>query len=241
MVGSVAGPAVWAQASDVDPAAVNALQRMTDFVGKLKGFRVHTESTLEYWTASGQRIDHDVAADVIVRRPNKIRAQRVGELVDQSFYYDGTTLTLDNPTDGVYATVPAPGTIEELLDFTRESLGLVIPIEDLVYSNAFAILTQGMTSAVVIGKSVIGGVTCEHLAISRPDVDLQVWVAEGDQPLPCKYVVTDTRTPPVSTVTVTSQWDLDPRTTDAEFTFVPSEAAQATTFITYDDVSAFGR
>ena len=231
---AVTGPAVRAQTPVVDPAAVKTLQRMTDYMSRLQQFSVHTQNTLEYWLDSGQRIDYDVAARVTVRRPNKIRADRVGELIEQKFYYDGKTLTIYRPTDGVYTTQPAPGTIEELLDFTRESLGIVIPVEDLVYRNAFAILMANVRSAIVVGKSVIGGVTCDHLAFSRPDIDFQVWVAEGDRPLPCKYVVTDPRTPPVSTVTVMSDWNVAPTVADAEFKFMPPEGARSIPFVLFD-------
>jgi hypothetical protein len=232
---SVASPAVRAQAPGVDPVAVEILQRMTDYVSNLQQFSVHTDNTLEDLLASGQRIDFSVAADVVVRRPNKIHAERAGDLVSQDFYYDGETLTLYNPSDGVYATQPAPGTIEELLDYTREALGLAIPVSDLVYRNAFAIMIQDVTSAIVLGKTMIGGVTCNHLAFSRPDVDFQVWVADGDQPLPCKYVVTDTSTPAlVSTVTVMSSWNVAPAVTDASFKFVAPEGARSITFMPVD-------
>ncbi len=88
---------------------------------------------------------------------------------------------------------------------------------------------------------MIGGVTCTHLAFSRPDVDFQVWVAEGDRPLPCKYVVTDTSTPQnVSTVTVMSNWDLAPALNDASFRFIPPAGTQAITFIPLEDSSGFG-
>jgi len=241
LTASVAIPAARAQAPAVDPVAVQTLQRMTDYTSKLDKFSLHTESTLEYWLDTGQRIDHDVAARVTVRRPDKIRAERVGELVEQELYYDGRTLTLYQPSDGVYASVPAPETIEELLDYTREELGLIIPIEDLVYRNSFAILMQNVTRASVVGKSVIGGVTCDHLAFSRPDIDFQIWVTSGDRPLPCKYVVTDVRTPQVSTVTVMSDWNLAPAASDSEFEFVPPEGAKPVLFIPREGTSAFGR
>ena len=232
---SVASPAVRAQAPGVDPAAVEILQRMTDYLSNLQQFSVHTENTLEDLLDSGQRIDFSVAADVVVRRPNRLHAQRAGDLVSQDFFYDGETLTLYNPSDGVYATQPAPGTIEELLDYAREALGIAIPASDLMYRNAFAILIQDVTSAIVVDKATIGGVTCDHLAFSRPDVDFQVWVAEGDQPLPCKYVVTDTSTPVLgSTVTVMSSWNVAPALTDASFKFVAPEGARSITFMPVD-------
>lgn len=184
---------------------------------------------------SGQRIDVDISASVIVSRPNKLHAERNGELLDQVFYYDGKTLTLCNPSDKVSTTEPAPGTIEKMLDFARESLGLSIPTADLIYRNAYPLLMQDVSSAQVVGKASIGGVTCDHLAFSRPDVDFQVWVKEGGQPLPCKYVVTDTSTPAlVSISTVMSDWNTAPAVSDASFTFVPPDGTMAITFMQLD-------
>jgi len=225
-------PEVRAQAVAVDPAATQILKRMTDYLGSLQKFSVHTQNTLEDVLDSGHRVDFEVSANVIVSRPNKLQAERSGDVIDQIFYYDGKTLTLYNPSDKVYATEPAPGMIEEMLDFARESLGLIVPVADLVYRNAFSLLMQDVTLAVVIGKAVIGGVKCNHLLFSRPGVDFQVWVTDGNQPLPHKYVVTDTRTPArVSITTVMSDWNVAPAVADARFTFVPPQGAKRITFM----------
>lgn len=221
-----------AQSPAVDPAATKILQRMTDYLGGLQQFSVHTQNTLEDILDSGHRVDFDVSANVIVSRPNKLRAERKGDLIDQIFYYDGKTLTLYNPANKVYATEPAPGTIEEVLDFARESLGLTVPVADLVYRNAFPLLMQDVTLAMVVGEAVIGGVKCHHLLFSRPGVDFQVWVADGRQPLPYKYVVTDTGTPArISITTVMSNWNLAPGAADARFTFVPPKGVKPITFM----------
>jgi hypothetical protein len=37
---------------------------------------------------------------------------------------------------------------------------------------------------------VINGTECDFLAFRQDKVDLQIWIAQGDRPLPCKYVVT---------------------------------------------------
>lgn len=231
----IVAPQVRAQTTAVDPAATQTLKRMTDYLGSLKQFSVHTQNTLEDMLDSGQRTDVDISASAIISRPNKLRSERKGELVDQAFYYDGKTLTLYNPSARVYATEPAPATIEEMLDYTRESLGLVIPAADLIYRNAYPLLMQGVTSAIVVGKTVINGVVCDHLAFSRPDVDFQVWVADGKQPLPCKYVVTDTSTAAlISISTVMSDWNVAPAAADASFNFVPPEGSMAITFMPLD-------
>jgi len=223
---------VRAQAPAVDPAATQILKRMTDYLGSLKQFSVHTQNTLEDELASGHRVDFEISASVIVSRPNKLRAERKGDVIDQIFYYDGKTLTLYNPSDRVYATEPAPGTIEGMLDFARASLGLDIPSGDLVYRNAFQLLMQDVTLAAVVGKTFIGGGKCDHLLFSRPGVDFQVWVADSGQPLPRKYVVTDTGIPRrLSISTVMSDWKVAPAVADAQFTFVPPQGAKGIIFM----------
>ena len=223
---------VRAQASAVDPAATQILKRMTDYLGSLKQFSVHTENTLEDVLDSGHRVDLGVSANVIISRPNKILAERKGDLIDQVFYYDGKTLTLYNPSDKVYATVSAPGTFEGLFKFMYESLGFLVPVSDLLYPDAFPLLMQDVTYAVVLGKTFIGGVKCDHLLFSRPGVNFQVWVADGNRPLPYKYVVTDTGTPArLSITTVMSDWNVAPAVTNARFTFVPPKGTQEITFM----------
>ena len=223
---------VWAQAPAVDPAATQILKRMTDYLGGLKQFSVHTQNNIEDVLDSGQRVDFDVSASVILSRPNKLRAERKGDLLNQIFYYNGKTLTLYNPSDKVYATESAPDTIEGMLDFARESLGLVMPVGDLLYRNAYPLLMQDVTSAVVVGKAVIRGVKCDHLLFSRPGVDFQVWVSDSGRPLPYKYVVTDTGTPALLSITTfMSDWNVAPAVADARFNFAPPQGAKEIIFM----------
>jgi len=229
---AVCSPSAQAETPAVDPAAVQILKRMTDYLGSLKQFSVKTQNTIEDLTDSGHRVDYDVSATVTVSRPNKLKAQRKGDLIDQTFYYNGKTLTLYNPSDKVYATESAPETIEGMLSFARSSLGLVIPAADLIYRNNFQLLMRGVTLATVIGKEFIGGVECDHLLFSRPGVDFQVCVAESGKPLPYKYVVTDTSTCAlISISTVMRDWNAAPRVDDASFNFVPPEGVKKISFM----------
>ena len=225
-------PEVRAQAQAVNPEAVTRLRAMTDFMSNLKQFSMNVRHLREDVLESGNRVDFEISTKLLIERPNKLRAARVGHLVDQVFYYDGKTLTLFNPSDNVYATEPAAATIEEMLDFARESLGIGMPVQDLVYRNAFPLLIQDVTLALVVGKEIIGGIKCDHLLFSRPGVDFQVWVAESGPPLPIKYVVTDTGTPELlSITTIISDWNVKPTVADSPFTFVPPKDAKAIAFM----------
>ena len=226
------------QSAGIDPGAVKVLRGMTDYLGGLKQFSVVALNMREDMLISDHRVDYEVTSKVIVSRPNKFKVERTGHLAGQIFYYDGTTVTLYNPSDKVYASIPAPATIDEMLDFGRESLGLGYPISDLVYRNAFPLLMQDVTLALMIGKEVIGGVECEHLLFSRPGVDFQVWVPTSGAPLPRKYVVTDTGTPELlSITTLMTDWNAAPAAVDSQFRFVPPNGTQAITFVKSSDGS----
>ena len=67
-------PIVQAQAPAVDPAAVQILKRMTDYMAGLQHFSVHSDNTLEDQLDSGQRVDFGFSAKVTLSRPDKLHA-----------------------------------------------------------------------------------------------------------------------------------------------------------------------
>ncbi len=217
-----------AQPSGIDPQATKLLRASADFLASQQRFSVETRNTLEIVLTSGQKIQFDHEARMWAQRPNKLRADRTGDLVEQSFYYDGKSLTLLNPGDKHFATVAAPGTLEEMLDMAQTKLDIVAPAGDLIRKNAYDILMTDVTQGFVVGKSVVEGVRCDHLAFRAPHVDWQIWIQEGKEPLPRKLVITTRDQPnaPQFSVVVT-KWNLKPVFTPQTFAFrAPSGARQ---------------
>ncbi|MBK6395482.1 MAG: DUF2092 domain-containing protein [Betaproteobacteria bacterium] len=217
-----------AQPAGIDPQATKLVKASTDFLASQKRFSAETRSSLEVVLTSGQKIQFDHLARLSVQRPNKLRADRVGDLVEQAFYFDGKSLTIFNPGEKYFATVAAPGTLEEMLDFARTRLDIVAPAGDLVYGNAYDILMTDVTQGFVVGKAVVEGVRCDHLAFRAPHVDWQIWIQEGKEPLPRKLVITTRDQPnaPQFSVVVT-KWNLRPTFTPQTFSFrAPSGAKQ---------------
>ena len=224
--------AVLAQPAGISPAAKDLLKASTDFLACQQQFSVDTESSIEVVLGSGQKIQYDHTARVSIERPNKFRAERTGDLVDQVFYYDGESLTLHNPLANYYATIAAPATLEETLDFAREKLDIVAPAGDLLYKNAYDILMQDVISGFVVGKGVVDGVRTNHLAFRAPHVDWQVWIEEGDRPLIRKMVITtrDKLNAPQFTF-VTKNWNLEPKFSSDTFSFTPPRCPQTIEFV----------
>jgi hypothetical protein len=220
-----------AQGASVDPVAMQKLKRMSDFLDGLPQFSVNTQSVIEEMRFSGHRVDLDLEAKVTVKRPNKLSAMRSGEVMNEQLFYDGKTLTLYHPTENTYATATAPDTIEKMIDFARETVGVLLPAADLAYRGAYPLMTKDVTLAAVVGKAVVAGVRCDHLLFSHPGVDFQVWIAEGKQPWPCKYAVTETDNPSKLTITTfLSGWNSTAAVPDAKFNFTPPKGAKAIPF-----------
>jgi hypothetical protein len=233
-IAAVAGLSLAAQAqpAGISPEAQRLLKASTDFLAKQRQFSADTRITLEVVLKSGQKIEFNHTARQSVQRPNKLRAERTGDLVHQVFVYDGKSLTLYNPQDKVYAQVAAPDTLESMLDFARTKLDIVAPASDLLYDNAYDILMDGVTDGFVVGKAVIEGVRCDHLALRAPHVDLQVWLQEGAKPLPRRFVITtrDLDNAPQFAVTVT-RWNLKPTFGAQTFVFTPAAGAKRVDFL----------
>ncbi|MNP46486.1 hypothetical protein D3C76_1404860 [compost metagenome] len=65
-----------------------------------------------------------------------------------------------------------------------------LPGADLVMANIYDQLMPEVTDAKDLGSGVIGGIECDHLAFRTQEVDWQIWIAQGKQPFPCRYVIT---------------------------------------------------
>jgi hypothetical protein len=226
---------VKAQARDVDPAAAQILKRMTDYLGSLQRFSLDTQNIFDDVLESGQKIQYDLLTAVVVQRPNKMRSERKGDLVSEVVIYDGKTITAYNGDNKYYAVTPAPDNLDDALVFASTALGIVPPSGDLIYRNAFDLLTAHVTSGNVVGKSMIGGVKCDHLAFTGPLVDWQIWIADGDKPLPRKYVIT-TKDDPAQPqyIVLMSNWNVSPNLSDALFTFTPPQGTKKADFVRLD-------
>jgi len=221
-----------AQPTGIDPQAEKLLKRMSDYLASRQKFTVRTDNTVEVVLTSGQKLQYDSPAAASVWRPNRLRADRKGDIFNQEFFYDGKTLTLYNPRENLYATTAAPATLDEMLDFAREKLDVIAPGADFLYSNAAEKMLKEASSGFVVGPAVIGGVKCTQLAFRGSEVDWQVWIDDGDKPLPRKFILTSKQVKgePQFTVLIRS-WDVAPKLADKDFTFTPPKGAKKIEFL----------
>jgi hypothetical protein len=229
-IGSSMMPAAAAPAFDPDSDRI--LRAMSDFIAATPAFTVRTESSLEVVTRDGEKLQFLTPVSASVRRPDRLFSKRDGDLVDQRFYYDGKSLTLFNPAQNVFATVPAPPTLDAAMEYARKELDIVAPAGDLIGTDAYAALTEDMFESRYLGLSTVAGQRCHHLAFRGNEVDFQIWVEEGQRPLPWRFVITSKKVagaPQFATQIVA--WDLKPRLRDKDFEFKAPEGATGIEFV----------
>jgi hypothetical protein len=222
----------YAQPAGMEPQAEKLLRRMSDYLAGRQQFTVRTENTIEVVLTSGQKLQFASPASASVWRPNRLRADRKGDIFNQEFFYDGKTLTLFNPKENLYATAAAPPTIDAMLDFAREKLDVIAPGAEFLYSNSAERMLKEATGGFVVGPSVVAGAKSTHLAFRASEVDWQIWIEDGDKPLPRKSFLTAKKVAgePQFTVLMRS-WDVAPKFTDKEFSFAPPKGAKKIEFL----------
>jgi hypothetical protein len=216
--------------SDVDPDAIAALEAMGKYLRTLKTIDVHAVVTRDEVQTDGQKVQSTSNVDVLARRPDRLRAEVADDRQPRLFYYDGKKFTLWAPRLRFYTTVDAPGTIGELADKLEDRYDVELPLVDLFRWGTKEADTKNITSAEDLGPSTVDGVTCEQYLFRQEGLDWQLWIQQGDYPLPKKMVITtttdDARPQHMSVWT----WNLAPSFNDETFAFTPPSDAKPIPF-----------
>lgn len=218
----------------IEDSAVDALREMSNYLMQAKTLAITSQGSMDAVTNDGQRIQLDGVTNYKVRRPGFVIDYN-SDVKSRRFIYDGKTFTVYSPKLGFYASVPAPGTNKEVLDAIYTKFGIALPLEDLFRwgEGVSAEKLATLKSAYEVGPATIDGVETDHFAFREADVDWEVWIQKGDQPLPRKLVIVDRTDPSRPTFTARLTWQINPTFTDADFAFVPDANAKKIQLATY--------
>lgn len=207
--------------------AKSILKAMSDYVGRLETIEYTFDSDIEVITPELEKIQFTNSGEALLRRPDKLRAHRVGGHADVALYFNGKTAMIYGKNIDGYAQFDAPGTVDQLIAGLRDGHGISLPGADLLMSNSYDGLIAGVLDAKRIGYGMVEGRLCEHLAFRNFDTDWQLWVEAGDRPFPRKMVITSKtmNAAPQYTVRVKS-WKTDVVPAPNAFVFSPPATAR---------------
>jgi hypothetical protein len=194
-------------AARADEAQAKSLfKAMSDYMAAQKAISLEYDSTLEVVAGQDQKLAVASSGTVTLNRPDKLHATRTGGFANVELVFDGKTLTVLDRNANASAQVDAAGTIDRLVDELRDKYHRPMPAADLLMSDPYSELMPLVVDAKDLGSGVIRGLECDHLAFRTEDVDWQIWIAQGDRPYPCRYVITSKK------VAGSPQYTIDVRT-----------------------------
>jgi hypothetical protein len=220
-------PAPTASQPAIAPEALQALRRMSAYLGTLPVVELTSRTSLDVVTNAGQRIQLDGVASYKIRRPDAFVINVDSDRKKRTFYYDGKNFTVYAPTLGFYATAPAPSTIKATLDSIEDKFGIELPLEDLFrWNDPTDNPAEDRVSGFVVGTATIEGVETDQYAFRQKNTDWQIWIQRGDKPLPLKVVIVDQTDPANPAYVARLTWDVNPTLTADDFTFKPGPDAK---------------
>ena len=170
--------------------AKQLFKAMSDYMAAQQTISFNFDTSFEVITKDDQKIAFASSGSVTLNRPDKIRATRAGGFANVELVFDGKTVSLLGKEANLYAQAEVPGTIDNLVDVLRDKFHRPLSGADLLMSDVYDQLMPLVTNVKDLGSGVIRGVECDHFAFRTKEVDWQIWITQGDNPHPCRYVVT---------------------------------------------------
>ncbi|WP_281354046.1 DUF2092 domain-containing protein [Mesorhizobium zhangyense] len=222
--------------AEVEADAAKVLGAMSEYLGSLERFSVDYDLETEVVSYDGQKLQFASSGEIKVQRPNKLHASRKGAIADLELILDGSALTLYGKKANAFFQLPA-ATIDQAVDALRNDVGFDAPGADLLSEKPLQHAETDTASGMHVGMAFLDDVQVHHLAFRGKEVDWQLWVTDGEKPLPLKYVITSkwvTASPEYSIEF--RNWNTAPSIDDSGFVFKPSKDAKKLETFSVDEI-----
>jgi len=205
----------------------NLLKGMSDYVKSQAAISFTYDANLEVVTGEKQKLDLASSGTLALRRPDLLRTTRTGGFADLESTFDGKTLSILGKNMNAYTRIAIPGDLDNLINQLKDTYNRPLPAADLLLSDPFTALMADVVDVKDLGSGVVGGMECDHLAFRNKDVDWQIWISQGSNPRPCRYVITTTamQGSPEYSIQI-GNWKTGVEVTDKNFEFQPPQGAQ---------------
>lgn len=233
-LGAQTAPAAQPAASPqgaIDQRAIDALEKSRAYLRTLKSFEARVEAVSEEVLDDGEKLEFLNRVRYEYRAPNKLFADWQTDRTARTLFFDGKTATVYAPRAGVYAQVPATGSVADMLRNAAEKQGIIFPLPDLFYWATQGSPDYKVDIARYIGPARLAGVDTNQYFFRQGNIDWQVWIETGDRPVPRKFVITDRSDPERSSFRAMVGWNPDVVLDDGRFTFQPPKGVEQIKFV----------
>ena len=230
--GSASSPAAKARSAnrpphrEIEERADELLRQTCAFLASVPRFSFEAEETFDEVFERAPRLQLTNVRRFLVDKPQRMSTQAEGDTLYRAVWFDGQHIWALNKEENTYTTLDEPPTLDAALDLLETKYDVDVPLTDFVYSDPYAVLSEGLLYGEYLGIHQAAGVDCHHLAFSQATIDWQLWIDAGDKPLPRKLVISyrDELGVP-QYFAVIRKWDLNPAIPAGAFRFEPPQGA----------------
>jgi hypothetical protein len=130
----------------------------------------------------GFPLAYGTKSDVLLQRPDKLRVITSGDGPVSEFYYDGKTMVAFAPAENLVAVADAPPTVDEMLGTAYHSAAIYFVFDDMLVTDPYKDIAQGMSVAFSVGQSkIVGGTTTNIVAYESGGVFIEAWIGAEDK------------------------------------------------------------
>ena len=165
----------------LEPRAIDILKATSASLAAAQSMTFTAVVSYESPSRLGPPLVYSTKSEVTVQRPDKLKVITVGDGPVSEFYYDGKTMTALSPAQKLVAIADAPPTIDAALQAAFDTAATYFPFTDVIVSDPYKDIADGMKVAFYIGQSiVVGNTTTDMVAYVTGDVFVQVWIGKDD-------------------------------------------------------------
>lgn len=166
----------------LEPKAIEVLKAASRRLAAARTMRFRAVVSYENPSRLGPPLIYTTRSEVTLQRPDKLRVITPGDGPASEFYYDGKTIMAFAPAANLVAVAKAPPTIDAALEEAYHFAAIYFPFTDIVVTDPYKHVADGLTLAFYIGQSrVIGGTMTDMVAYETHGVFVQIWVGTKDK------------------------------------------------------------
>lgn len=224
----LASPPALALERNIAPEAEDVLKGMCDFMANIQSYTVRTNLLEDRVYPNGMKIKHGGASSIAINKPAQLRADAVGYETDRLTIINGTKMVILNRASGIFQEIEVPEGLAPTMDFLLEKYDVNIPTADLLTEDPYTAISSGIITGEYVGLEQFRGIPSHHLAFRQLEVDWELWIADGENSLPLRIVITDkTQVGHPQYMLELYDWDLTPAFDEETFSLSPSDGAVA--------------
>lgn len=222
------------------PQPMLVIKRTCDYLKSLNQFSYHAEVSTDQVYYGGKKLQYGLEMDTYVKRPDKLRVNAEGDLINKEFFLNGGTIALYDLSKKVYATMDVPPDIEGALEKAHKDFGLRVSLTELASPILFDLISKRVKHCLYVGLHKVRGVPCHHIALDGSDVQVQVWIDAGEKPLPLKVVFLQKKREGSPQWTAYLNWNTS-APGESLFTFTAPPDVQRINFVPVQQKPAIGK